>query len=405
MPQFARRMSSVHKSFIREILKAAADPSIISFAGGLPNPRFFPIKELDEAAHRVLSENGSAALQYATTEGFPPLREKIAERYAARGVSVHPDDVLILNGSQQGLDLVAKVLIDAGDEVLLERPSYLAAIQCFGFFEPRFHGLTLDDGGVSAPELGEALRGRPKLFYAVPNFQNPTGITYSAERRAEVGRLMAGSPTVLVEDDPYGEIRFMGAALPPLRSALAAAGGDPGSMALLGTFSKIVSPGLRLGWLVTGKEIMEKVVTAKQAADLHSNEFTQRVVHRYLCDNDVERHIERIRAVYKAQRDAMVRWAGDLFPREVSCTAPEGGMFAWMTLPKGMSSFDFFTKAKERHVTFVPGKAFFADGGGENTLRLNFSCSDEAMIEEGMKRLAGVYQEMRRALRPPALVV
>jgi 2-aminoadipate transaminase len=396
MAQFARRMSSVHKSFIREILKAASDPSLISFAGGLPNPRSFPVKALDEAAHKVLAETGTAALQYATTEGFPPLREKIAERYAARGVAVDPDDILILNGSQQGLDLVAKVLIDAGDEVLLESPSYLAAIQCFGFFEPRFRGVTLERDGVCIAELEEALRSSPKLFYTIPNFQNPSGITCSAERRAEVARLMAGSSTVLVEDDPYGEIRFIGKDLPAIRTCIAEAGGDPGSTVLLGTFSKIVSPGMRLGWLCTGREIMEKVVTAKQAADLHSNEFTQRVVHRYLCDNDVEEHIRQIRALYKVQRDAMVRWAGDLFPRDVSCTAPEGGMFAWMTLPRGVSALDLFDKAMEQHVAFVPGQAFFADGAGENTLRLNYTNADEAMIEEGMKRLARVYMQVRK---------
>jgi 2-aminoadipate transaminase len=389
-------MSNVHKSFIREILKAAADPTIISFAGGLPNPRSFPVKELDEAAHKVLMESGTSALQYATTEGFPPLREKIAQRYAARGVAVDPDDILILNGSQQGLDLVAKVMIDAGDEILLESPSYLAAIQCFGFFEPRFTGITLERDGVRTAELEEALASSPKLFYTIPNFQNPSGITYSAERRAEVARLMAGSSTMLVEDDPYGEIRFMGKDLPAIRTCIAEAGGDPGSAVLLGTFSKIVSPGMRLGWLCTGREIMEKVVTAKQAADLHSNEFTQRVVYRYLCDNDVEEHIRQIRALYRAQRDAMVHWAGDLFPREVSCTAPEGGMFAWMTLPAGMSSLDFFNKAMEQRVTFVPGQAFFADGAGGNTLRLNYTNADEAMIEEGMKRLARVYGGMRK---------
>jgi len=388
-------MSHVHRSFIREILKAAVDPTVISFAGGLPNPKFFPVKELEEATRRVLAESGSAALQYATTEGFPPLREKIAERYAARGVDVDPSNILVLNGSQQGLDLVAKVLIDAGDEVLLENPSYLAAIQCFGFFEPRFRSLSLEPDGVSAPELEGALASSPKLFYAIPNFQNPTGISYSAERRAEVARLVARSSTVLVEDDPYGEIRFMGNDLPTIRTCLARAGGDPGSMVLLGTFSKIVSPGMRLGWLCTGTEIMEKIVTAKQAADLQSNELSQRVVHRFLTDNDVEAHILRIRAVYKAQRDAMLRLARELFPPEVSCTAPEGGMFAWMTLPEGVSALDFFTRAREQRVTFVPGQAFFANGGGENTLRLNFSNADVATIEEGMRRLARVYGEMR----------
>jgi 2-aminoadipate transaminase len=394
MPRFARRMSTVHRSFIREILKAAADPSIISFAGGLPNPRFFPAAELSAAADAVLAEDGAAALQYATTEGFRPLRETIAERYAARGTRVDPDEVLVINGSQQGLDLIAKVMLDAGDEVLVENPSYLAAIQSFGFFEPRFRSLHLDEQGVDPGALEEGLAGRAKLFYAIPNFQNPTGITYSAGRRRDVARLLAGSDTVLVEDDPYGEIRFMGSDIPSIRSHVASAGGDTDSTVLLGTFSKIVSPGVRLGWMCAGREIMEKLITAKQAADLHSNEFTQRVVHRYLRDNDVGAHIAKIRAAYRRQRDAMVRLAAELFPTPVRCTAPEGGMFLWMTLPPGRSALDFFNRALEEKVTFVPGQAFYANGGGENTLRLNFSCPDEATIAEGMRRLARVYEAL-----------
>ena len=392
MARFARRMSTVHRSFIREILKAAVDPQIISFAGGLPNPRFFPVRELEEATRHVLETDGDAALQYATTEGYPPLREKISERYAARGTQVSPDDILILNGSQQGLDLAAKIFIDAGDEILMESPSYLAAIQCFGFFEPRFHALPLDGGGVSVSALAAALRASsPKLFYAIPNFQNPSGISYTEERRREVARALAGSSTVLVEDDPYGEIRFMGRDLPSLRECLAAEGARTDDAVLLGSFSKIVSPGVRLGWLCAGREVMERLVVAKQAADLHSNELSQRIVHRWLCTADVAGHIECIRAAYRTQRDAMVGAARALFPREVTCTEPEGGMFLWMTLPVGMSALSFFEKAMEQKVTFVPGKAFFTDGTGENTLRLNFSNCDVAQIEEGMERLSRVY--------------
>jgi 2-aminoadipate transaminase len=388
-------MSTVHRSFIREILKAAVDPEIISFAGGLPNPRFFPVRELEEATRKVLASDGGPALQYATTEGFPPLREMIAQRYAARGTRVRPEEVLVLNGSQQGLDLIAKVLVDQGDEVLVESPSYLAALQCFGFFEPRFQPLPLDRDGVCVQELGRALKGdpAPKLFYAIPNFQNPSGITYSRERRSEAARLLAGSQTVLVEDDPYGEIRFMGRDLPTMRTFLSESGSTDSSV-LLGTFSKIVSPGVRLGWIVAGEEIMERLVVAKQAADLHSNELTQRIVHRYLCDNDVNAHIQRIREAYKVQRDLMVGAVKSLFPPDVTCTEPEGGMFLWMTLPPTMSAMTFFEKGLAQKVTFVPGRAFFATGGGENTLRLNFSNCDEAMIAEGMTRLARVYSTM-----------
>ena len=400
--RFARRMSTVHRSFIREILKAAVDPRIISFAGGLPNPRFFPVREIEEATRKVLAEDGGSALQYATTEGFSPLREKIAERYAARGTRVEPEDVLVLNGSQQGLDLIAKVFLDPGDRVLVESPSYLAALQCFGFFEPRFLPISLDTGGVCTRELAAALGqtgsgGAPKLFYAIPNFQNPSGISYTRERREEAAGLLAGSETVLVEDDPYGEIRFLGADLPAIRTFLADAGGADRAV-LLGTFSKIVSPGVRLGWMVAPPAIMEKLVTAKQAADLHSNELTQRIVHRYLSDCDVAGHIQLIREAYRRQRDLMVSAVKSRFPAEVRCTEPEGGMFLWVTLPPGMSAMTFFEKALEQKVTFVPGAAFFApegeDDGPERTLRLNFSNCDEAEIEEGMRRLAAVYARM-----------
>jgi len=394
--RFAGRMGSVHRSFIREILKAAVDPQIISFAGGLPNPRFFPVRELDEAAHKVLATDGEAALQYSTTEGYLPLREKIAERYAARGTHVSADQILILNGSQQGLDLTAKIFLDKGDEVLVESPSYLAALQSFGLFEPCFHGLGMDEHGVDAAQLVEAVSsGKPKFFYAIPNFQNPCGITYSEERRRQVARALVSSDTVLVEDDPYGEIRFLGTDIPSVRTFMEAETGGAESAILLGTFSKIVSPGMRLGWMCAGAEIMERLVIAKQAADLHSNEFTQRVVYRYLCDYDVGEYIGRTRAAYRRQRDAMVAAARTLFPAEVTCTQPEGGMFLWMTLPPRISSLDFFEKALERKVTFVPGQAFFADGGGANALRLNFSNTDEAVIAEGMQRLAQVYMEMQ----------
>jgi len=400
--EFARRMSTVHRSFIREILKAAVDPEIISFAGGLPNPRFFPVRELEEASRKVLAEEGAVALQYATTEGFAPLREKIAERYAARGTRVRAEDVLILNGSQQGLDLVAKVFLDPGDRVLVESPSYLAALQCFGLFEPEFVSVSLDSCGACPREVAAALdgspgRGRPKFFYAIPNFQNPSGISYSLERRREIARLIARSSTALVEDDPYGEIRFLGVDLPSLRTLLAEAGA-PDHAVLLGTFSKIVSPGVRLGWIVAGPEIMGKLVIAKQAADLHSNELTQRIVHRYLCDSDVSAHIQQIREAYRRQRDLMVQAATTLFPPEVKCTEPEGGMFLWVTLPRGRSALTFFEQSLKEKVTFVPGAAFFCsdrpDGARDTTLRLNFSNCDEPTIEEGMKRLARVYKRM-----------
>ena len=395
MAKFSSRMTHAHRSFVREILKVTEDPSIISFAGGLPNPRLFPVKEVAAAAQKVLAEAGEAALQYAATEGFRPLREYIAARYVRRGVKASADDILITNGSQQGLDLIAKALLDAGDTVLVERPTYLAAIQAFGLFEPEFSALPLEEDGVSPEQIERALRSqRPKIFYAIPNFQNPSGISWSGEKRRQAAALLAKSDTVLVEDDPYGELRFKGVELPPM--GLAPDGSGPGQWAvLLGTFSKTVAPGLRIGWLCARPEIMERVIVAKQAADLHSNGFAQRVIHRYVTDNDVEKHIARIRQVYGRERDLMVEMVGKLFPPEVACTRPEGGMFLWMTLPEGMSSMDFFDRAIKEKVAFVPGQAFFTDDCGANTLRLNYSNADEPMIEEGIERLARVFAKMR----------
>jgi 2-aminoadipate transaminase len=391
MIPFAQRMSSVHRSFIREILKVTEDPGIISFAGGLPNPDFFPVRDLAAAAQQVLEKGGESALQYSATEGYAPLRELIADRYTRAGVRVGPAEILIVNGSQQALDLVGKVFLDKGDAVLMERPTYLAAIQAFGIFEPKFCALGLEEDGVNIAELEAALAGtHAKLFYTIPNFQNPSGISCSGEKRREAARLLRASPTVLVEDDPYGELRFIGRDLPPIRALM----GDTPAV-LLGTFSKIVSPGLRIGWMCAGKEIMERLVIAKQASDLHSNGLAQRIVHRYMSTCDVKGHIERIRAGYRAQRDLMVDLAGRLFPPEVSCTKPEGGMFLWMTLPPGTSALSLFERALEQKVAFVPGQAFFVGGGGENTLRLNFSNSSPAAIQEGMERLARVYAALR----------
>ncbi len=365
MATYARRMGNVQRSFIREILKVTEDPSIISFAGGLPNPRFFPSAEIAEAASRVLSTEGAAALQYATTEGFPPLRQWIADRYARRGLRVSPDEVLVLNGSQQGLDLAAKIFLDPNDTVLVERPTYLAALQAFALFEPSFVSITLHEDGPDAAEAERALAQRsPRFFYAVPTFQNPSGISWSPARRRAIAALLAAGPTVLIEDDPYGELRFSGEPLPFVASLMGERAVADCRAVLLGTFSKIAAPGLRLGWICGGHDIMERLVVAKQAADLHSNGFAQRVLHRWLVDHDLDAHIARIRQAYGRQRDLMVELAGELFPPGVTCTRPDGGMFLWVTLPHGCSSLELFNRAVAEKVAFVPGQAFFADGGG-----------------------------------------
>jgi len=387
---FADRMSCVHKSFVREILKVTEDPEIISFAGGLPNPRYFPVQEVAAATQKVLSECGEAALQYSTTEGYFPLRELIARRYAKQGLRVSPDEILITNGSQQGLDLLAKAFLNKGDSVILERPTYLAAIQSFGLFEPKFHSIPLQEDGIDPEALGETLSkdaAGAKLFYSVPNFQNPTGITYSRDKRRAVAEKLEGSGTVFIEDNPYGELRFLGEDMPSMRKYL---GEDA---VLLGSFSKIVSPGVRLGWVCACEEIMEKLIVAKQASDLHSNYLCQRIVHQYFMDNDIEQHIAKIRKAYKDQRDFMVETMEDTLPENVDFTRPEGGMFLWATLPENMSSLDLFNRAIAMKVAFVPGQAFYADGGGSNTMRLNYSNSDNERIGEGIRRLAKAIRE------------
>ena len=385
---FADRMSNVHKSFIREILKVTQDPSIISFAGGLPNPASFPVREISEAAAAVLTESGESVLQYSTTEGYEPLREYVAQRYARRGLKVDPDEVMITSGSQQGIDLAGKVFIDKGDKVLVERPTYLATLQAFGLYQPEFRSISLRDDGPDTAEMAEELGTKKiKLFYAVPSFQNPTGITYSQRKREEVAALLNEHGTAFVEDDPYGEIRYMGEDMPPVKKYVE-------NGVLLGSFSKIVSPGMRLGWLVAPKEVMENIVIAKQATDLHTNFFTQRVVYQYLTTNDVDSHILKIRAMYRKQRDMMVRAIEKHFPEEVRYTKPEGGMFLWATLPEGISSLELFDVAIKEKVAFVPGQAFFADGSGQNTLRLNYTNSGEEAIETGIARLGNAIHRM-----------
>jgi 2-aminoadipate transaminase len=387
-PQFAARMDSVHRSFIREILKVTADPEIISFAGGLPNPRFFPLDEVGRSAGEVIRARGRTALQYSTTEGDPALRSIISARYAKRGIAVDPEQILITTGSQQGLDLVGKIFIDEGDNVLIERPGYLGSIQAFSFFRPVFRTVGLLDEGPDLSELRDVLSSTPvKFFYAVPTFQNPSGRTYSRETRSSVAEILNDTGTLLVEDDPYGELRFSGEDVLPLYAMLG------GRSILMGSFSKIAAPGFRVGWVVAPNDIREKLVIAKQAADLHTSTLAQMVLSHYLSENDIDSHIATIRRQYGRQREAMVRAIGEFFPQEVRFTLPDGGMFLWVTLPDGCSSMELFRDAIMCKVAFVPGAPFHVDGTGANTMRLNFSNSDEAQIEEGIRRLGRCIRE------------
>ena len=378
------------QSFIREILKVTIDPSIISFAGGLPNRQFFPVKALQQAAHDVFEEAGSDILQYANSEGYLGLRQFIADRYRRQeGLEIPVDDILITTGSQQGLDLLGKTFLNEGDDLIIEEPGYLGAIQAFAMYRPRFHPVPVSEGGMDIAALGQVLGERqPKLLYTVTNFQNPSGISYSDENRRAVADLVRGTSCLIIQDDPYGDLRFSGTRKVSFKRIL------PANTVLLGSFSKTVAPALRLGWLVAPPPIMDKLIIAKQAADLHTDYLAQRILYRYLCDNDLDAHIATIIHQYGKQKEAMIKAIKDFFPPEVRYTNPEGGMFLWVTLPEGMSSMALFEAAIKKKVAFVPGTPFYVDRKDSNTLRLNFSCSDEPTIVEGIKRLGESINEL-----------
>lgn len=382
----ARRMSKAKKSFVREIFKFLGDPEMISFSGGFPNPASFPIEGIKAAAVKVLDQDGANVLQYSSSEGYLPLRQYIAGRYAKRfNLSVDPSEILIVNGSQQAFDLIAKVFLDPGDAVVIEHPAYLGALQSLSFYEPEFREVKLTETGLDLDELALALKDNPKLMYVVPNFQNPTGLTYSTENRKAVAELLKKTDTILIEDDPYGELRFKGQDHLPIKTYL-----DDQTI-LLGSFSKIVSPGMRMGWIVAKKDILEKLIIAKQASDLHSNYFSQRVIHQYLTDNDLDAHIASIKAMYKAQREQMITSIKHHFDPSITFTEPEGGMFLWVTLPQGVSAMKLFENAVVQKIVYVPGDPFYAIGDNLNTLRLNYTNSTPQEIEEGIRRLAVVF--------------
>lgn len=387
---FSDRINDVPKSFIREILKVTIDSSIISFAGGLPNRQFFPVKELQKAANDVFEEAGDQILQYANSEGYIGLRQFISDRYKKRdGLDIGVEDILITTGSQQGLDLLGKTFLNKGDDLIIEEPGYLGAIQAFAMYRPRFHPVPVNEGGMDIAKLAQVLSERkPKLLYTVTNFQNPSGISYSDENRHRVADLIQGTSCLIIQDDPYGDLRFSGERKVSFKRIV------PEKTVLLGSFSKTVAPALRLGWLVAPPAIMDKLVIAKQAADLHSDYLAQRILHRYLSDNDIDTHIASIIAQYGKQKEAMIGAIKDFFPAGVRYTNPEGGMFLWITLPEGVSSMTLFEAAIKKKVAFVPGTPFYVDRKDTNTLRLNFSCSDEATIVEGIKRLGDSIREL-----------
>lgn len=385
---YSDRILNTKPSFTRQILKVTESDEFISFAGGLPNPISFPLRELSEASNRIIENSGEKVFQYSTTEGYLPLRKYIADRYKKRfGLKYSPEDIMITTGSQQGLDLIGKALINKGDGIIIEEPGYLGAIQSFSLYEPKFIPVSLEEDGINLEELEKALQNNHvKLFYSVPNYQNPTGLSYSGAKREAVCRLLAKYKVVLVEDDPYGELNFSGETLPYIGA------GKLEYSVLFGSFSKTITPGMRLGFLCTeNKELMNYVNIAKQGSDLHTNIFAQYLIYDYLIHNDYEQHIAKIRALYKEQSDAMIASIIRHFPAYVSYTKPRGGMFLWATLNNGVASMDLIEEAQKAKVMFVPGDPFYPYKEKVNTLRLNYTNSAPAAIEEGIRRLGEIF--------------
>jgi 2-aminoadipate transaminase len=387
---FSDRISDVPRSFIREILKVALDHSVISFAGGLPNRELFPAEELKKATNKVFEIFGSDIFQYSNSEGYPGLRTLIAGRYREKHrLDIPVENILITNGSQQGLDLLGKIMVNYGNDIILEEPGYLGAIQAFSIYRPRFNTVALTEDGMDIKRLKAVMSStRPKLMYTVPNFQNPSGITYSETNRQEIADIIGGTGTLLIEDDPYGDLRYSGTSKPTFKNLM------PDNTILLGSFSKTIIPGFRLGWIVAPDEIMEKLIVAKQASDLHTSHFTQCIVYQYLKDNDIEKHINKIKDVYGKQLNSMLDNIEECFPAEARCTHPEGGMFLWAELPEKISSRALLDLAIRDKVIFVPGDPFYIDRNETNTLRLNFSCVDEETIQLGIQRLGNAIKEM-----------
>lgn len=409
--RYALRMRGMSSSVIRELLKLTQQPDIISFAGGLPAPEIFPVKAFEAAATRVLQEHGAIALQYSTTEGYPPLRQLIADKINRLGLTATVDNILITSGSQQALDLVGKVLVDPGDQILTERPTYLGALQAWKAYQAEFVTVPIDADGICVDaRLEEALRAGPKFMYILPNFQNPGGVTLSLERRLKLVQIADQYGIPIVEDDPYGDLRFEGEHLPSLlaldsqlqanrqetRNGQAMAFGD---VIYLGTFSKTLAPGLRIGWIVAPTAVIKKCVTAKQGADLHTSSLTQMIAYEVAKDGFLEQHQQVIRRVYRERRDVMLAAMEKYFPPSVHWTAPQGGLFLWVTLPEGLDATAVLEKAIANKVAFVPGSAFYPhDNQGRNTGRFNFSNAQPEQIETGIRRLGAVLKEAVAAL-------
>lgn len=395
--RYAQRTKRLKSSIIRELLKLTERPEVISFAGGLPAPEVFPVEEVGEAARRVLERNGALALQYSPTEGYTPLRELLVRHMERYGIVVRPGNVLITSGSQQALDLIAKCFLNGGDRVVVENPTYLGAIQAFHAYQAEYVTVPIDDEGMRTDHLEDALRSGCKFVYVLPNFHNPGGTTLSLERRRHLVELANHHGVPIVEDDPYGQLRYTGEHIAPIVKLDAMAHhcdrdqhAFTGNVIYLSTMSKILAPGLRVAWIVAPESVIAKLVQLKQGMDLHTSTYGQMVAYETAKGGFLDRHVRTIREVYGRRRDAMLRYLARYFPEEARWTKPDGGLFLWVTLPEGIDTLEMLQEAITQNVAYVPGSSFFPNGGGENTLRLNFSYCSRERAEEGIRRLAGV---------------
>jgi 2-aminoadipate transaminase len=393
--RFAHRTQRMKGSAIRELLKLTERPEVISFGGGMPAPEIFPVKEVGEACDRILKNYSEKALQYGSTEGYNPLRQMLADDACKHDLTCDLDNIMITSGSQQALDLLGKVFIDPGDHILVETPTYLGALQAWNAYECDYYTVQSDEHGMIPESLEEGLKKNPKFLYALPNFQNPTGISFSLERRKKVVELADKYGIPIVEDDPYGKLRYEGKNLPSLAELDAEMRGQTksqynGNVIYLSTFSKILAPGIRLAWVIAPPEAIAKIAQAKQGADLNTSTFNQLMAYEVGKDGFLVKHVELIRSVYHERRDVMLDALEEHCPKGVHWTHPEGGLFLWVTLPVGYDTTKMMKEALKQNVAYVPGGSFHPLGGGENTMRLNFSFCNPQTINEGIGRLGNV---------------
>lgn len=391
MVNYADRMNELKASDVRELLKLTARPEVISFAGGMPAPELFPVDDINTATTAVLHENGRAALQYGPTEGYLPLRKQIADRLAAKnGIHTDADHIMITAGSQQGLDYCARLFLNPGDVVVMESPSYLGAISAFKPCQPKFVEVPTDDGGMIMEELDRILATTEnvKMIYVIPDFQNPSGRTWSLERRKAFMEVVNKYEVPVIEDNPYGELRFKGEFLPALKTM------DTKDLVIyLGTFSKILAPGYRLGWICCGSDIFDKMTLIAQAAVLQTSTVSMMVISKYFDMFDLDAHVQKIRDTYRHRCDLMISTMDEYFPKEAKFTRPEGGLFTWVEMPEYVNTRDMAADALALNVAFVPGDGFFPNGGNFHCLRMNYSNMPDDRIVEGVKRLAEVMKK------------